>query len=57
MTYIFAVSDSCYEGTSSDKSGPSLVQLVSSQSTFTAEVVSKLVPDDQDKIEVCILIL
>ncbi|KAF4523362.1 hypothetical protein B566_EDAN005516, partial [Ephemera danica] len=39
---ILTVSDTCNEGTATDKSGPALVSFVSTQQKFSADVVCKI---------------
>lgn len=50
---LFIVSDSCYHGSATDKSGPALEDLL--KQTFGAtKILRGVVPDDESKIVVSI---
>eukprot|EP00128_Syssomonas_multiformis_P006433 Colp12_sorted_trinity150504_noHs@23063 len=47
---VLTVSDSCFQGTAVDTSGPNLKEILLKSNLNVASVVNELVPDDKDKI-------
>lgn len=53
ITFLFIVSDSCYHGSATDKSGPALEDLLK-QNFGATKILRGVVPDEAHKIIVSI---